>query len=292
MKTGARYIFICFLTMTLSGCLNNYNTLPVCRVENDQMIFKLSKRLNKEQMKEIAARYEIDSNLIFMAYSGSGAITKDSITWKYKNVNKYFVELSRRLDSRSGDLLKKNEVFIMEDSWVKRPVYVETRQVKYGLNNFSRRNVFRYKTDTAQFILPNNKSAKTVYLSGTFNDWSTMQNPMTLTDSGWLVKVKLKPGKYSYKYIIDGKWAIDPNNKLDEKDNERKTNSVVFCPNHRFELRERSEARRVVLTGNFINWNREGLLMEKSGSGWALDVFLNDGTYAYKFIAEIGRAHV
>lgn len=66
-------------------------------------------------------------------------------------------------------------------------------------------------------------SAKTVNLAGTFNDWGgTLHgpfnpsiDPMHRNEQGvWEIVIPLKPGKYEYKFVIDGGvvWKEDPNN--------------------------------------------------------------------------------
>lgn len=52
--------------------------------------------------------------------------------------------------------------------------------------------------------------ATTVYLAGKFNDWNTKSLSMKKSrDGSWKISIKLSPGKYEYKYFIDGAWAQD-----------------------------------------------------------------------------------
>lgn len=52
--------------------------------------------------------------------------------------------------------------------------------------------------------------AKKVYIAGKFNDWNTESMPMKKSKDGtWRIKIKLSPGKYEYKYFVDGTWAQD-----------------------------------------------------------------------------------
>jgi 1,4-alpha-glucan branching enzyme len=52
--------------------------------------------------------------------------------------------------------------------------------------------------------------AKKVYIAGNFNDWNTSSMPMKKEKDGtWRIKLKLSPGKYEYKYFVDGAWAFD-----------------------------------------------------------------------------------
>jgi len=55
-------------------------------------------------------------------------------------------------------------------------------------------------------------NAKKVILTGDFNKWSTKTSPAKKDSRGnWTVKKSLKPGKYQYKFYVDGNWADDPN---------------------------------------------------------------------------------
>jgi len=44
----------------------------------------------------------------------------------------------------------------------------------------------------------------------------------------WIMPVSLKPGKYTYKFIVDGKWITDPDNKLYEENEYGTGNSVLW----------------------------------------------------------------
>lgn len=67
-------------------------------------------------------------------------------------------------------------------------------------------------TDTSQevefaYYAPD---AKKVCMAGKFNDWNTKSLPMKKDKDGtWKIKVKLAPGKYEYKYFVDGAWIQD-----------------------------------------------------------------------------------
>lgn len=53
--------------------------------------------------------------------------------------------------------------------------------------------------------------AKKVVLSGSFNKWDTKKLAAKKDTKGnWLIKASLKPGKYEYKFIVDGSWINDP----------------------------------------------------------------------------------
>ena len=44
----------------------------------------------------------------------------------------------------------------------------------------------------------------------------------------WIFPIFLKPGKYTYKFIVDGTWILDPENKLFEQNEYNTNNSVLW----------------------------------------------------------------
>ncbi len=71
--------------------------------------------------------------------------------------------------------------------------------------------------------------AKTVQVAGDFNNWQPAKNPMEkAADNGvWKAKVKLPPGKYRYRLVVDGQWQQDPYNAHTELNPFGGFNSVV-----------------------------------------------------------------
>ena len=54
-------------------------------------------------------------------------------------------------------------------------------------------------------------SAESVFIAGTFNNWSSTATPMTKRRSGqWMASIKLPPGHYEYKFVVDGDWCCSP----------------------------------------------------------------------------------
>lgn len=53
--------------------------------------------------------------------------------------------------------------------------------------------------------------AKRVNVAGSFNSWDTKSVTAKRDSKGtWSVKMSLKPGRYEYKFLVDGSWLIDP----------------------------------------------------------------------------------
>lgn len=58
-------------------------------------------------------------------------------------------------------------------------------------------------------------TATSVALSGDFNNWDSKGLALKKKrDGSWSIELSLKPGRYEYKFIVDGEWKLDPENKL------------------------------------------------------------------------------
>ncbi|MBD3582690.1 S41 family peptidase [Flavobacterium selenitireducens] len=62
--------------------------------------------------------------------------------------------------------------------------------------------------------LANHHDAKEVRVAGTFNDWTS--EAMQKTAKGWVVDLESETGRQRYKFIVDGKWIVDPDNRETE----------------------------------------------------------------------------
>jgi 5'-AMP-activated protein kinase regulatory beta subunit len=75
-------------------------------------------------------------------------------------------------------------------------------------------------------VAPN---AQEVSVGGTFNDWNPARAPMSRSRDGtWHITLKLAPGAYEYKFLVDGKWCCKPD--VDESD-ARLSDSTNFVRN-------------------------------------------------------------
>jgi len=257
-----------------------------CSIDNGRIIFKLDRQWTPEEKREVMLLFDLDSTVMAGVWSGKTEITVKGVTWKVAKVNNRILELSKPLDTVVSSSRGVNDVIMVDDTWAGIVDETEREKDPYGINKFTLFNVFQYVNGKARFFLPSRTGARNVYLSGSFNNWSTTQMPLHKTDTGWVINLKLKPGKYRYKYIIDGRWTPDPYNRQREDDTYGSYNSVVFCFNFQFILRGFQQAKRVVVTGSFNGWNPDELRMFPTHTGWAMPMYLRVGTYAYKFIVD------
>jgi len=54
-------------------------------------------------------------------------------------------------------------------------------------------------------------AAQQVCVAGSFNDWHPTVTPMIrLEDGRWAKELALPPGRYEYRFVVDGQWVDDP----------------------------------------------------------------------------------
>jgi chromosome partitioning protein len=96
---------------------------------------------------------------------------------------------------------------------IKIPVQLGPRKTKEGV-------IFRYYDPVAQ----------DVQLVGDFSNWEPVEDTMVQEKGNniWEVTIPLKPGKYQYKLIVDGKWKIDPYNAALVTSDMGSNNSLVI----------------------------------------------------------------
>ncbi|CAN6976180.1 unnamed protein product [Brassica rapa subsp. trilocularis] len=61
---------------------------------------------------------------------------------------------------------------------------------------------------TASIVWPN--SASEVLLTGSFDGWSTQRKMKKAQNGVFSLSLKLYPGKYQIKFVVDGQWKVDP----------------------------------------------------------------------------------
>lgn len=52
------------------------------------------------------------------------------------------------------------------------------------------------------------EEANEVFVAGDFNGWDPTATPMKKHKEGcWKAKLRLRPGRYEYKFLVDGQWV-------------------------------------------------------------------------------------
>jgi hypothetical protein len=85
------------------------------------------------------------------------------------------------------------------------------------------------KGNTA-FRLKGHPEAQIVALAGSFNDWNQSQLLFAREGDEWVCRLDLDPGVYTYKFVVDGNWLLDPSNPSTQEDEAGNLNNVLEVP--------------------------------------------------------------
>ena len=78
---------------------------------------------------------------------------------------------------------------------------VQSQNSKSKSKNVSEKDV------VFEFYAP---AAEEVRLAGNFNNWESAKTRLKKGSNGrWHLALKLKPGHYEYRYLVDGNWEND-----------------------------------------------------------------------------------
>ena len=160
-------------------------------------------------------------------------------------------------------------------------------------------------------------AASSVNVAGEFNAWSTSADALSKqTDGSWAITKKLAPGRYPYKFVVDGgTWKEDPSAKETVDDGFGGKNAIMVvgagagaavatpAPTTAAPKTVTGKgkapqistagvvftfagaANSVALCGDFNAWAPTADAMQQQADGtWTLTKKLGSGAYGYKFL--------
>lgn len=277
-------IYILFTFIFINHFANAQYT-DIMKLVDGNLLMKISNKVSQRELDSILRNMNMSKLNLEQIKQGKldSAYIVDG--WRIAKVTRDYVELIKQVE-QAKQMLDLSSGMHVEGKFEEVNTFYP--MANYGVNEF-KNNISVYSDKNSSlciFVLRNYPNAKQVYLSGSFNRWSTLLNPMIKTDTGWVCKMNLGAGKHLYKFIVDGKWISDPENKLRESDTYLGYNSIFFKTNKTFILKGYSNAKKVVLSGTFNAWNEREIQLTKYNGFWAISVYLKEGTHSYKFIVD------
>jgi len=285
MRTSRQYIILLLLLLSsMVAAAQNPNNLIATRKRLVLLIDLNSPKNYLDSIFKKAAIHGVDINAFIKG--DFSALTKDG--WIEVKQQNNIVQFNRSLKDLkanapenpfaiTGEIIKNNNRHGYMDNAV------------YGVNKFTTPSVFELPSGLTRFVLDGHLNSRRVFLSGGFNDWSTLKGLMAKSATGWFIDIKLQPGGWMYKFIADGGWMTDPDNPVAMNDGGGNTNSVYYKYNYTFKLHGFSTAQKVSLASSFNNWKDGELNLEKTATGWVLPLYLREGRHSYRFIVD-GKA--
>ncbi|SHM95475.1 Glycogen recognition site of AMP-activated protein kinase [Mucilaginibacter sp. OK098] len=281
MRQG-KYVFIVLVLLISSMKTAVAQSQNILFIASDHLILQIDLKSPKKELDSILKIAGVSNSIAGKVLKGDFTdISKDgwNITDRKNNIIRFDRSLTVLNDNPQST---PYQITIRIPNLEGNPGY--PAEVKYGVNKYARVTVFGLSSGLTRFILPGYTSARRVFLSGSFNNWSTLRGAMKKADGGWIIDVKLNAGVHEYKYIVDGRWMTDPNNLVLVNDGAGNTNSVFYKYNYTIKLPGYPLARKVIVAGDFNKWDENELVMEKKGNIWEKQLYLNDGKHEYHFL--------
>lgn len=206
---------------------------------------------------------------------------KDGWTLKKTGPNMYQLHKKLVQFDRTFSLEDK---FSIDHSFWNFPL---SERLKSNENEIKAETVKVQANGNVSFKLKGHKNAKEVILTGSFNQWNEKSIKMVRSGSDWKIRLKMPPGIYEYKFIVDGHWTEDPENAFKVENQHGTYNSILSVGKEvLFSLGGYIHAKNVALSGSFNNWDHKGLKLKKTESGWQVFQTLPAGKHFYKFIID------
>jgi hypothetical protein len=209
--------------------------------------------------------------------------------WTMKKVDKYRFRLRKKLSDFKDAPNWQFKFLINGTYWAATYSDIKKQGILgwYNIKNPNAPAPTAADTGNVVFRLKGYFLNKKVILAGSFNNWDEEAIQMKKVNDGWETHMTLAPGVYEYKFIVDGKWMEDPANKEKRHNQYGTFNSVLRVTKMvRFDLKGFDDAREVILSGSFNDWNEKALKMRRTESGWKIEVPLTGGKHLYKFIVD------
>ena len=139
----------------------------------------------------------------------SKSITQDSLARKLGVTRQAICmwEANRR-EVRASTLNRIAMVLNVSISQIMHPQGVN--KGKEAIDMAGKKQTAKKKKVTFELMAP---EAKNVLLAGDFNSWDTSSITLKKSKKGlWKTSTTLTPGRYEYKFVVDGEWWTDPGN--------------------------------------------------------------------------------
>jgi hypothetical protein len=189
---------------------------------------KAGKKINPAALKKYVGRYELEVGII--PISTMDVTLENNELWIKPSVVK-----KRRLIHQSKSVFldevegaryifnKDDEGRIVSLTFPYEGESYTAQRVELPAPNLQGNTTFRLKGYA---------DANIVALAGSFNNWNQSQIICAHEADEWVCRVDLKPGVYTYKFIVDGNWVLDPANPKTAEDDAGNVNSLMEVKEH------------------------------------------------------------
>ena len=295
MKQLISHIFIIGFAFISLNCYAQINAIKGYRIVGDTIVFSFDKNDYKKASDDNFGDKRDFEDLDIENVVVSGEFnnwSKDK--WYMTEIGEDRYELRKSIHDFTDEFSWEFK-FVINNSYWAEPSKKDGNIAKatkgggklYGIYNLKMYLAHPTENGNACFKLNGFENAKNVIVAGSFNKWNENLFKMTKVEDGWELTLKIRPGEYQYRFIVDGKWIEDPNNPNKIENEYHQYNSLINIKEYTaFKLRGYTNAKKVILAGSFNNWDEHSYEMLKMDYGWEYVIPLSGGKHHYKFIVD------
>ena len=278
-----RYFFLLSVVLQVHVLLGQNVPFSLCEIKGEDVYIKFHESCIDSDDESCMALAEFKQYDLASVIK-SGLITlweKDGWTMQKTGTNTY--QLHKKL-MHFDMAFNLEDKFQIDMSYWNYPVSERSKQ---GSSDIIDEPAKVQANGNVEFKLKGKSNAKQVILSGSFNDWNEQSMKMLKVGDEWKIRLKMSPGIYEYKFIVDGEWITDPANPYSVQNQHYTFNSIlVVGKEEQFFLKGNKDAKTVALSGSFNNWDTKGVRCIKTKEGWKVTQKLPPGKHFYKFIID------
>lgn len=278
-----KYLFLLFVVFQVQDIFGQESPFSLCEIKGEDVYINFHESCidsDDEACMALAEFKQYDLGAVIR----SGLITlweKDGWTMQKTGINTY--QLHKKL-MHFDMAFNLEDKFKIDISYWNYPVSERSKQ---GSSEIIDEPAKVHASGNVEFKLKGKSNAKQVILSGSFNDWNEQDIKMLKVGNEWKIRLKITPGIYEYKFIVDGEWMTDPDNPYSVQNQHYTFNSIlVVGKEEQFFLKGYKDAKTVALSGSFNNWDTKGVRCIKTKEGWKVTQKLPPGKHFYKFIID------
>lgn len=295
MTTKSLYIILLLFVSTM--CSTFAQNLKGYTIENDNVVFTFHR-----SDYDILSHDSHGNRISFDDLTVENVVVSGEFNnwskydWKMTKIDENTYQLQKPLSKFEGEFTWQFKFVVNNEYWAE-PTHSASNTVDakgvngedlhvYNLKMFP--NAYPDNNGNVRFRLRGYDDAKKVIVSGSFNKWNEHLFKMYKIENGWELKVKMRPGDYEYRFIVDGNWMEDPSNPDKVRNEFDEYNSHINVGKYEtFLLKGFQDANVVILSGTFNNWNESEFQMTKTDNGyWKYRLPLPAGKHHYKFIID------
>lgn len=290
LKYPASIFFLFMASWVMAQIDTSKSKYGTYYIEGDEIVFEFDRRVYATAIRASDSSAVDFADLSILEVAVTGTFTNwSSEGWVMEKIDDNRYRLRKHLKDFTDAPNWQFKFVINGTYWTATDSMLKKQGVLgwYNLKNPNAPAPVSADTGNVVFRLKGYTNNKKVILTGSFNNWDEEALLMKRVADGWEMHLTLAPGVYEYKFIADGKWLEDPANPEKRRNQYGTFNSVLRVTKQlRFDLKGYDDARTVVLSGSFNNWDEKALKMRRTETGWKIEIPLTGGKHLYKFIVD------